>query len=156
MLVFSLCLSQACPCFLLRFFSSPAVYSSCLLATHNLTNAGLDTDSNPVFYINVADIPYISSLNCYIACEFLDRGNVCAFVQLTNAGLLAGILGRCYAYVTLPFVLPFLLFLHVIKTAFILEKCKFQKSCEMKCKREWIHRTQGSFSRDFCVVRNSI
>ena len=52
------------------FSSFPAVYSSCLLATHNLTKAGLDTDSNPVFYINVADIPYIASLNCYIACEF--------------------------------------------------------------------------------------
>ena len=43
------------------------VYCTCLLATHVLTQ-DLDTDCNPQFYVNVADIEQLSSLDSYVAC----------------------------------------------------------------------------------------
>ena len=45
------------------------VYSACLLASHNMDNLELDTDSNPMFFVNVADIDTLSTLGHYIACK---------------------------------------------------------------------------------------
>ena len=45
------------------------VYCACLLASHNMDNLELDTDSNPMFFVNVADIDTLSTLDHYIACK---------------------------------------------------------------------------------------
>lgn len=45
------------------------VYCTCLLASHNIDNLELDTSSNPLFYVNVADIDMLSSQQSYIACK---------------------------------------------------------------------------------------
>lgn len=43
------------------------VYCACLLASHVLPFK-IDTDSNPQFYINVADIEQLETMDNYIAC----------------------------------------------------------------------------------------
>ncbi len=45
----------------------PAVYCMCLLACHALP-VDLDTECSPQFYVNVADIEQLQSMDSYIAC----------------------------------------------------------------------------------------
>lgn len=49
------------------YMHSHAVYCACLLASHVLPFK-IDTDSNPQFYINVADIEQLETMDNYIAC----------------------------------------------------------------------------------------
>ena len=43
------------------------VYCTCLLTSHVLPN-DLNTDCNPQFYVNVADIDAMTTMDSYIAC----------------------------------------------------------------------------------------
>ena len=47
---------------------SHTVYCACLLAAHVLP-IELNTESNPQFYINVADIDQLKTVGNYIACK---------------------------------------------------------------------------------------
>lgn len=44
------------------------VYCACLLASHNLDNLDLDTEINPMFFVNVADIDTLTNEETFIAC----------------------------------------------------------------------------------------
>lgn len=46
---------------------NPTVYCTCLLCNHALP-ADLSTECNPQFYVNVADIDHLESLDSYVAC----------------------------------------------------------------------------------------
>ena len=48
------------------------VYCACLLASHVLP-LKIDTDSNPQFYINVADIEQMETMDNYVACQSVVR-----------------------------------------------------------------------------------
>ncbi len=43
------------------------MYCTCLLSSHALS-ADLSTECNPQFYVNVADIDHLESLDSYMAC----------------------------------------------------------------------------------------
>ena len=44
------------------------VYCTSLLTSHKLDSTSLQTDHNPYFYINVADIETLTCTRTYIAC----------------------------------------------------------------------------------------
>ena len=48
------------------------MYCACLLASHNLDNLDLDTEINPMFFVNVADIDTLTNEETFIACEYMN------------------------------------------------------------------------------------
>ena len=59
------------------------VYCACLLASHVLP-IDLDTDNNPQFYVNVADIEQLRTMGNYIACESLPASVYDSFEKPAN------------------------------------------------------------------------
>ena len=45
------------------------VYCTSVLASHNIDNLDMDTELNPLFFVNVADIDKLSEETSFVACK---------------------------------------------------------------------------------------
>ena len=70
------------------------VYCTSVLASHNLDNLELDTELNPMFFVNVADIDKISEESSFIACEWLIDSTIGANLSIIMN--INRVLNNCY------------------------------------------------------------